>query len=158
MAAVTVEDLLQPRLRHMTQKRLMVISRGLCRLILTENITILTSCFTLASVLWIALVWWYQTADLFYTGTKCIIGIIFSHYFILFQISFWLDRFWKQVKSIFVRYSFCLSCSVAVRCRLYYCGCSLLLPGLGSASGKMQHFLVCYVIFMSKHTWYVTQI
>lgn len=33
MAAVTVEDLLQPHLQHMTQKKLILVSKGLCRFI-----------------------------------------------------------------------------------------------------------------------------
>lgn len=33
MAAVTIEDLLKPHLRHMKQKKIMLISRGLCRFI-----------------------------------------------------------------------------------------------------------------------------
>lgn len=36
MAAVTIEDLLKPRLRDMSQKKLMFISRGLCKFIPTE--------------------------------------------------------------------------------------------------------------------------
>lgn len=32
MAAVTMEDILHPYLLHMTQKKLMLVSRGLCRL------------------------------------------------------------------------------------------------------------------------------
>jgi len=34
MAAVTMEDLLRPHL-HMTQKKLILVSKGLCRLIIT---------------------------------------------------------------------------------------------------------------------------
>lgn len=36
MAAVTIEDLLEPRLRHTNQKKLMFISRGLCKFIPTK--------------------------------------------------------------------------------------------------------------------------
>uniref|UniRef100_A0A8C5FZX7 Sodium/iodide cotransporter n=1 Tax=Gouania willdenowi TaxID=441366 RepID=A0A8C5FZX7_GOUWI len=37
MAAVTMEDLLKPHLCHMTQKKLILISRGFCRFILIKN-------------------------------------------------------------------------------------------------------------------------
>lgn len=33
MAAVTMEDLLHPYLLHMSQKKLILLSKGLCRLI-----------------------------------------------------------------------------------------------------------------------------
>lgn len=36
MAAVTIEDLLKPRLRQKNQKKIMLLSRGLCRFILTK--------------------------------------------------------------------------------------------------------------------------
>lgn len=35
MAAVTIEDLLKPHLQHMNQKKILLISRGLCRFIPT---------------------------------------------------------------------------------------------------------------------------
>lgn len=37
MAAVTMEDLLQPHLLHMSQKKKILISKGLCRLIFCET-------------------------------------------------------------------------------------------------------------------------
>lgn len=38
MAAVTMEDLLRPRLLRMSQKKLILISKGLCTLMTTETI------------------------------------------------------------------------------------------------------------------------
>lgn len=37
MAAVTMEDLLRPHLDQMTQKKQILVSKGLCRLNLTDN-------------------------------------------------------------------------------------------------------------------------
>ncbi|KAE8294048.1 Sodium/iodide cotransporter [Larimichthys crocea] len=38
MAAVTMEDLLRPHLRHMTQKKLILVSKGLCRTVFVFSI------------------------------------------------------------------------------------------------------------------------
>ena len=40
MAAVTMEDLLRPHLVNISQKKQILISKGLCRLILTDRVTI----------------------------------------------------------------------------------------------------------------------
>lgn len=38
MAAVTMEDILKPHLLQTTQKKLVLVSKGLCRLILTKQV------------------------------------------------------------------------------------------------------------------------
>lgn len=115
MAAVTMEDLLRPRLVHMTQKKLILISRGLCQSKLTEK----------HSPNWLSI----HLLEFF--GYKSYFFIISSQF--IFHIDHVLDNtiFVCCIINIF-------SLSSSVRSRLYHGSCSLLPPGLGSSSGTLS--------------------